>query len=431
MTTAPEQIKSAGDYQLIDVKIGSARGVIFDVFNFVVDINIFEDMYSPTMSGNITLNDAQDLVNLMPMIGEEKLLITFKTPSMDDQTGLYEQEFYIYKMTDREYSAERAVRYTLHFASFETVRDLNSKISKGFAGNIDVVVTQLLKTELRTEKKINIEKTKNSTTYVSNFWTPFTNINFLTKRSISLENNAANFMFYETNRGFNFASIDTLLTANPKTKYIYDNNSRDPNADGGGSVRDIGEALNRITTAKIDTGFDYMNRIQSGLYKSRLITHEIVTKTYNVQTMTYDDEYKKHNHLNKFPLSTNNLPSKTFAFLDVRPRALENFNNFKTDKMKNWHLKNIMQMAEINAFSIDLTVPGRSDLCVGDVIDVYFYRPTPINAKDQEEQILDKTFSGRYLISALCHNLNREKHEIHMTVIKDSLIVDLQNEGTA
>lgn len=425
-----EQIKSAGDFQLIDVKIGSAKGIIFDVNNFVIDINIYEDMFSPTMSGNITLNDAQDLVNLMPMIGEEKLLITFKTPSISDNDGLYEQEFYIYKMTDREYSAERAVTYKLHFVSFETVRDLNSKVSKGFAGNIDAVVEKILKQELRTDKKINIEKTKNTTTYVSNFWTPFTNINFLSKRSISQETESANFIFFESNRGFNYVSIDTLLTQDPKTRYIYDNNSRDPSGDGGGSVRDIGESLSRINSVKINTAFDYMNRIQSGMYKSRLITHEILTKTYNVQTMSYEDQFDKHNHLNKYPLSTANLPSKTFAFLDTQPRALENFSNFKTDKMKSWYLKNIMQMAEMSAYYMDITVPGRSDICVGDIVDIYMYRPTPFNQKDQEEQLLDKTFSGRYMVASLCHNLNREKHEIHMSIIKDSLIIDLTKEGS-
>lgn len=425
-----EQIKSAGDFQLIDVKIGSAKGIIFDVNNFVIDINIYEDMFSPTMSGNITLNDAQDLVNLMPMIGEEKLLITFKTPSIGDNDGLYEQEFYIYKMTDREYSAERAVTYKLHFVSFETVRDLNAKVSKGFAGSIDAVVEKILKQELRTDKKINIEKTKNTTTYVSNFWTPFTNINFLSKRSISQETESANFIFFESNRGFNYVSIDTLLTQDPKTKYIYDNNSRDPSSDGGGSVRDIGETLSRINSVKINTAFDYMNRIQSGMYKSRLITHEILTKTYNVQTLTYEDQFGKHNHLNKYPLSTANLPSKTFAFLDTQPRALENFSNFKTDKMKSWYLKNIMQMAEMSAYYMDITVPGRSDICVGDIVDIYMYRPTPFNQKDQEEQLLDKTFSGRYMVASLCHNLNREKHEIHMSIIKDSLIIDLTKEGS-
>lgn len=430
MSNDTQNIKFAGDFKLIDVKIGSTRGLIFDVYNFVIDINIFEDMNSPTISGNITLNDAQDLVNLMPFIGEEKLLITFKTPSMTDENALFEQAFYIYKMSDRIYTAERAVQYTLHFISFEAVRDLNSKISKGFAGQIDTVVEKLLKSELSTEKPLVVEKTKNSIIYVSNYWTPFTNINYLAKRSVSNTNGAANFVFFENNKAFNFVSIDSLLEKESKAEYIYDNASRSPSGNGGSSARNVGKALSRITSYSIDTAFDYMQRVQSGMYKSRLITHELITKTYNIQTLNYADEFSKHNHLNPHPMSTLGLPSKSFSFLAVEPRALETYNNFKSDGMKNWYLQNIMQMNEINAYTMDMTVPGRSDLTVGDIIDVYIYRNTPMTQKDTEEQLLDKTFSGRYLITSLCHTLNREKHEIHMTVIKDSLIIDLAKEGT-
>lgn len=430
MSNDTQNIKFAGDYQLTDVKIGSTRGLIFDVYNFVVDINIFEDIHSPTISGNLTLNDAQDLVNLMPFIGEEKLLITFKTPSMSDQTGLFEQAFYIYKMSDRVYSAERAVQYTLHFVSFEAVRDLNSKISKGYAGQIDTIVEKILKTEVSTEKEVNVEKTKNSIIYVSNYWSPFTNINYLAKRSISNTNGAANFVFFENTHGMNFISLDTLMERPSVATYIYDNASRNPTGGGGSSTRSITGDLSRITTYSIDTAFDYMQRIQSGMYKSRLITHEIFTKTYNVQTMDYAQEFEKHNHLNPYPMSTLGLPSKSLSFLAVEPRALETYNNFKSDDMKKWYLKNIMQMNEVNAFTMDITVPGRSDLTVGQIIDVFIYRNTPISQKDTEEQVLDKTFSGRYLITSLCHTLNREKHDIHMTVIKDSLIIDLAKEGT-
>jgi hypothetical protein len=429
-TTADQAIKFAGDYQLIDVKLGSARGLIFDVFNFVTDIAIYENIFSPTMSGYIELNDAQDLVNLMPMIGEEKLLITFKSPSMTDADGLFEQAFYVYKMTDREYTAERAVSYKLHFVSFETIRDLNSKLSKGFSGTISDVVAKILQNDLKTEKPVNVESTKNTTMYVSNYWSPFTNVNYLAKRSVSNVNDSANYVFFENNRGFNYTSIDGLLEKTAVSRYIYDNNTRKPTSGGGGAGRTIGKDLERINTYRIDTAYDYIKRIQSGMYASRLITHELVTKTYNVQTMLYQDEFKKHNHLNPHPMSTLGLPAKTFATLDVQPRALETYNNFKTDGMKNWRLKNAMQMSEISAYAMDITVPGRTDICVGDVVEVFIYRPTPISQKDQEEDIIDKTFSGRYLITALCHSLNREKHEMHMTLVKDSLIIDLAKEGT-
>jgi hypothetical protein len=428
---AKEEIKFAGDYKLIDVKIGSARGLIFDLSNFITDINIYEDMFSPTISGNVTLNDAQDMMNLLPMIGEEKLLITFKSPSMTDSDGLFEQAFYIYKMTNREYTAERSVGYTLHFISFEAIRDINSKISKGYAGTISEIVEKFLLNDLKSPKPTQIEKTKNTIIYTSNYWSPFTNINYLAKRSISASGtDSPNYVFFENNNGYNFVSLDKLLEQQSSGQYIYDNNTRKPTGDGGGSGRNIIADLSRINDYKINTAFDYIKRIQSGMFASRLITHEIVTKTYNVQTLKYDDNYKTHNHLNPYPTSTLGLPAKTLAFLAVEPRALENYTNFKTDRMKSWYLKNLMQMAEMNQFTMEITVPGRSDLVVGQVIDVYIYRNTPIKAKDTEEDVLDKTFSGRYLITSLCHELNREKHNIHMTIMKDSLVIDLTKEGT-
>lgn len=425
-----QNIKFAGDFELIDVKIGSARGLIVDVYNFVLDINVYEDMFSPTLSGNITLNDAQDLVNLMPFIGEEKLLLTFKTPSMSDKAALVEQAFYIYKMTDRKYSAERSVQYTLHFISFEGVRDLNSKLSKGYSGQISELVKRFIKNDLLSEKQITSEDTKNTITYVSNYWSPLTNINYLAKRSISKTNDAANFVFFENARGFNYTSIDKLLEQDPVSNYIYDNNTRDPSGTGGGSQRDVTDELSRIDAYNIKSAFDYMERIQNGMYKSKLITHEIVTKTYNVQTKEYENEFKLHNHLNAFPPSTAGLPSKTAAFIDVKNRALENFNNFRSDDMKSWHLRNVMQMAEIHSFQMEITVPGKSNVCVGDIVDVYIYRNTPYKTTDTEEDIIDKTFSGRYLITSLCHNLNREKHNMYLTIVKDSLIIDLTKEGT-
>jgi hypothetical protein len=156
----------------------------------------------------------------------------------------------------------------------------------------------------------------------------------------------------------------------------------------------------------------------------------MVTKSYNIQIMDYQTEYEKHNHLNPYPLSTAGLPSKSTAFQTTRIRAMEGFDNYKSDGMKSWLLKNIMQSNEANAYTMEVTVPGRTDIAVGDVVDVYIYRNTPYMSKDTEENIIDKTFSGRYLISSLCHNLDREKHNMIMTLVKDSLIIDLTKEGT-
>jgi hypothetical protein len=39
----------------------------------------------------------------------------------------------------------------------------------------------------------------------------------------------------------------------------------------------------------------------------------------------------------------------------------------------------------------------------------------------------DKIFSGTYLIAAINHYIDKEKHECHMELIKDSFIINLNN----
>ena len=38
-------------------------------------------------------------------------------------------------------------------------------------------------------------------------------------------------------------------------------------------------------------------------------------------------------------------------------------------------------------------------------------------------------FSGNYIISSVNHFIDREKHQCHMELIKDSFIVDLDKGG--
>jgi hypothetical protein len=52
----------------------------------------------------------------------------------------------------------------------------------------------------------------------------------------------------------------------------------------------------------------------------------------------------------------------------------------------------------------------------------------PIGKEELEEDTLDTVLSGFYIISAINHSINRDKHECAMELIKDSYIMNL-NEG--
>ena len=79
-----------------------------------------------------------------------------------------------------------------------------------------------------------------------------------------------------------------------------------------------------------------------------------------------------------------------------------------------------------NSITLNMTVPGNTNIQAGDIIDV------TIGASSTVTSITDDpNFSGRYLITKIRHNFNNSleevTHVINMTVVKDSVDYDYPN----
>ena len=75
-----------------------------------------------------------------------------------------------------------------------------------------------------------------------------------------------------------------------------------------------------------------------------------------------------------------------------------------------------------DAMKVTVVMPGRTDYTVGQKVFLEIIQPEPLDNIDTVEAEEDKLFSGYYLIGAINHNINREKHECTMELIKDSLL---------
>ena len=73
-------IQAAGDYNLGEVAIMGSSGTIVNITEQVQELNIFQSIDSPFMSGNIMINDAMGVASVLPILGQERLLFTFRTP---------------------------------------------------------------------------------------------------------------------------------------------------------------------------------------------------------------------------------------------------------------------------------------------------------------------------------------------------------------
>lgn len=419
------KLRFAGDVNIELVEISSISGIRLDISSAVTEIQIFEDLFKPCMSGILAIQDSMDLPNIFKFIGEEYVTIKISTPGLPDkqQYKIY-RTFIIYKMDDRQILGDRKAFYKLYFSSPEMIVDSNVKLSKTYSGPIHEVVNTIVKKEgLTASVPLIVSQTRNSIKYTSNYWSPYRNLKYLSERAISL-NNSANYLFFENRNGINFISMDNLITQQPYTSYTYDNFSREPDAGTSSASKHTGKELSRFIDYKIDLGFDFLKRNTIGVYGSKLISHDITTKKYTTKNYTMFDNWGSEAHMNKFPIGTAEVASRVNSNIYNYPKYNSLFNGFTDDGVQNWLQNRASIMGQLNAFRLTAEVPGRTDLTVGQLIEVQLYKVAQVTEKDTTNEILDTMFSGNYLISAINHRFVVNKHEIHLELIKDSLITN-------
>ena len=79
-------IQYAGEYSLKEMKILTSAGAVFDIKNMVQEIEIFEDLNSPSLTGNITILDIDNVMENAPIIGQEYMSLKISTPTLEEES---------------------------------------------------------------------------------------------------------------------------------------------------------------------------------------------------------------------------------------------------------------------------------------------------------------------------------------------------------
>jgi hypothetical protein len=415
-------LRFAGDVSIDKVRIITPKGFYQDVGAQVINVQFYEDLFSPFITGSLILKDSIDLVNLFPFIGEEFLELEISTPTLKENN--IKGKYYIYKMTSREMTGDKSVVYQLHFISVEAVVDLNKKISKVFGDQISKLIKPFLTDKtygLETTKKVYVEETSNNTKYISNYWSPVENIQYLAGQAVN-KNGSPSYIFFENRDGFYFMTLETLYANATFASFVYDKYTRD-NRPGGGSVRNTTEDFKRILEISIPVAFDYMDRIRTGMLSSRQVSYDVVKKTYSAKNYNMFQKFDKQKHLNKYAINSDRAIFRANSRIINFPKDYGNFNGFEdvTNAKTNQERISLLKLSEAN--KLNITVPGRCDYTVGLKIALDLKKIEPLSKADKDTT--DKMFSGNYIIAAINHYIDREKHECYMEIIKESSMIDM------
>jgi len=431
MEAENEGIRFAGEVKIRQASITTPAGQKQNIIGQIAGVSIFEDIFSPFITGHVIIKDSLDLVNLLALNGQDILDLEIETPSLDPDTAI-RSTFLVYKMSDKEVLGDKNVVYTLHFISIEALVNVNKKSSRSYRGNIGETIKEIMTDQidgLETTKNVFIEDTVTTHQHVSNWWTPLKNIQYLTERAVNA--NGAPYTFFENRDGFFFITLESMYDARTYQEFVHDKYTRDEYGDGSKDVKNIGEDYKRIIDMKIDVAFDFIKRIKTGMFGSRQITYDLFTKKYTVKDFVTADEFENLIRLNENIGISKLGVARPVAAQMTMIKASNTFTDFTENNGDTSNYTTIqkrealLNMAKLNCITI--TVPGRVDYSAGQKVNVKVPKMNPLEKEDDDPY--DNRWSGNYIVSAINHNITRRRHECTMELISDSLQMSVDGES--
>jgi hypothetical protein len=203
-------------------------------------------------------------------------------------------------------------------------------------------------------------------------------------------------------------------------QFIHDKYTRDSFPQGG-NILNIMEDYKRIAEVEYTNSYDYMDRLRSGMYASKLISYDSTKKTYTVKNFDVKNRFKSQTHLNQNPLYSDKVINRSSALHILFPRAFETFTSFGDTTNARILQERISFLKMAEAQKINITVAGRCDYTVGQIAEVTMYKKQPMKKRDRLQDLVDTVNSGKYLVSAINHEISISGHTCYIELIKDSM----------
>ena len=393
-------------YEMTEIKIDDQ-----DIIGLMQSLSIFEDIYTPCITGNIVIQDTdgagfieeQDLEFIEP--------ITVKAKNANGDTLEFEG---VLNGLRNEKVMGPTKLYVIDFSS-ETVRvNEQTFITKAFKETNPEEIVREMTEKLEGELDTNVRAKQMN--YVASRIRPIDVIEYVCTHALTQATEATDkqnsdgkpqkeqakgttgFTFWETLKGFKFESI----------KDIEDGKTGEEHKDFKLQLANIGlsmeEAMKTIVEIQFDQIGDFQTKLRSGAFSSVNISFDLDTGIYK--------EYEYYNRDNMTPKQKEALPDDKFTRYFCKFNMNQKFNN---EKQRSAPLTGDQSRAYIqqnsgsqNTFTDQIgefTLYPQFNFSAGDVIDI---KVAKVKDEEKADGGFDKKHSGKYIMQSVSHHFFRD-----------------------
>jgi hypothetical protein len=192
-----------------------------------------------------------------------------------------------------------------------------------------------------------------------------------------------------------------------------------------------------IVSLSIETAVNQLDNSRLGYLSSSLVDVDLYNKTYEIKLYDHVTEFDKYSHLNSadsYPLFDKKILRNPFSYGKLNysnPKLFTKVENNFDQVSKITFGNRRSNLLELNNFRMQVVIPGRTDVEVGNTIKIIFPKGEPgaPTSQDKTTSKRDTAYTGHYLITNLSHKINPKTHFITMNVVKDSFSATEYNKA--
>ena len=410
-----------------------------------ISVDYYEDIFSPTITAKIRVVNTgdsiapkdnpdgpkQSIYHGLPLRGGERVTLKIKDQG-ETKTGLDfsrnpSDYLYVSSITDVISETQRE-SFTLHLVSREAITNETSRVIKKYPVSLSIndSVKKILKDVLKTNKfnDSTIEKSQNKYGFIGNLRKPFTILIWLASKAVPVSSGdaTAGFVFYQTQDGFNFRSIDELIAQSPKAEYVH-SEVNESQIETNTRNNDF-----QITSYTTDKNQDLIEKLRLGTYASQRMFFDPLTFNFTTpekglfQLDGYKKKIKNLGDKLELPLlsetsdkTLGQVPTRILSSVIDRGTMEKDVSIDENADPSKYQAQAIMRYNVLFTQTVSMTVPCNTNLRAGDTIKCFFPK---ISRGDSSE--FDPDQSGLYMIKELCHHFETDGSFTSMLLVRDT-----------
>ena len=440
-----DDIKEVGDFRLSEALIITSAGIEISVKGNIVGLNLFEDCQRNAISGEVLIQDSGDFIGVGPIIGQEYFLLKIQTPSFKTDGDIIDYTknvFIVNSVENRTEVGNNVSMYLLSFTTSELVKNQRTRVNESLNGTYSSIVEDMLR-RVNCQKQIFIEPTNGIKRIVAPNISPFAVISLALKQSTSSlsENLSPSYMFFETFKGYHFRTLASMYAQPVAQKYTSYVSGSQVNK----GIVNIETQLGAVLAYEIVENSNSLFNFTTGVYASKLIVHNIYSKSFNEYQYNYFDHFSKERHITsyhdkkQFPIfsdvsiekdgsRSSDFPSRTYLSsisqgeTDTNNTTVDGTEPFAAPDPQNSIQERASTMNQLEkGLLLNIVTHGNTSVNAGDVVIVDIPHVASVKKADNPKN--DRFYQGVFLVKRIKHEFNftDKKHTTYMTLVKDSL----------